>query len=119
MNAVATVETTTEYVTFSTWQSVRKLANEIGVPFYSSQTYRNDKGVGLKWDRFSNNSVDVVGYVSTYGDNEYMRRTVSHLAHENFMLKLELWAAKNNMEFKYVKNTSFAYDSIKISKKVA
>lgn len=113
----ATQENKTEFISFTTWQSVRKLANEIGVPFYSSQTYRENDGIGLKWDRFSHDRIDVAGYVNTYGDNNYMRSMVSSLSNQNFMLKLELWALKNNMEFKYVTTTGFANDYIQIAKK--
>lgn len=118
MNAV-TETTKTEYVSFETWQSVRKLANEIGVPFYSAQTYSKNNGIGLKWDRFTHDRIDVAGYLPTYGDNDYMRRTVSRLAKEKFMLQLELWALKNNMEFVYVKRPegTFYNDYIQIAKK--
>lgn len=91
--------TATEYKTF-TWQAVRKLAGEIGVPFYSNSSYSISDGIGLKADRFSEDRIYVYGYERSYSDvNQFMSDRIQSLAKQNFMLKLELWALKNHVQF--------------------
>lgn len=119
MNAVLATEATKEFQSFSSWQSVRKLANEIGVKFYSAQSsaYDISNGMGLEWNRFWNDRIDVRGYTRTYGDNDYMRSTVYKFERENFELKIQLWAVKNNVEVVIVKDKHNGANFIQIVKK--
>ena len=88
-----------------TWQSVEKLAAEIGVVAYkeSNQYSRNGYGIRItpKNHGFGDQTQIIIeaneGY---YGDNKYMSQRVGTLAKQNFMLKLELWALKNNVQYK-------------------
>lgn len=101
-------EVKTEYKTF-TWQGIRKLAGEIGVPFYSNSSYSISNGIGLKADRFNEDRIYVYGYERSYSDvNQYMSDKIQNLAKQNFMLKLELWALKNNVQFE-IKERKHSY----------
>lgn len=114
--AIATKNETT-YAEFS-WQGVRKIAKEIGVPFYSDSTYGKTDGLGLHADRFDKTRIQVTGYYRA-GDNEYTGRIIKNLDHQNFMLKLELWALKNNIQYVYEKRSEkdiFGKDHIRVIK---
>lgn len=99
----ATIEATTEFTaeTF-TWQAIKALAKKANVPFYSASTFRTDSGIGFSASRWNPDRIIIAGYLSTYGDNEYMKRTVGKLSYENFMLKMELFFLKNNIAYEYI-----------------
>ncbi len=100
-------EVTTEYKTF-TWQAVRKLAEEIGVPFYSNSSFSTDKGIGLKADRYNPERINVVGWERSFSEiNEYMSHKIQRLSKENFMLKLQVWALTNNVKYEVVETNGF------------
>mgnify|MGYP006269924203 FL=1 len=116
----ATLETT-KYEVFATWQSVRKLADEIGVKFYSAQSssYDRGNGMGLQWNRLWNDRIDVTGCIRTYSNNDSLNRAFVRLEEENFKLKLQLWAIKNNVEYVLVVDKYNNADYIQIVKRGA
>lgn len=103
------------YETF-TWQAVKKIADEMGVKFYSqSSRYEND-GLGLKLGRFDKTQIRITGYERAHSDNWYTNSRLKHLSTENFMLKLELWGLKNNIKFEYTPAQEFQDAYIRIVK---
>lgn len=102
---VATVETKT-YKTF-TWQAVKKMADAMGVEFYSHSSRYIDRGLGLKLAYRDKTEIEIEGYERSYSTNEYTTRKLHDLARENFMLKLELWALKNGISYEFVETTNY------------
>jgi hypothetical protein len=92
---------TIEYQEF-TWQAIKALASKVGVPFHSSNNYsvRGD-GYGFSADRRNSSKIVIEGYVKTYGDNSYDKNKSRKLGLENFLLKVELYCLKNNLQFEY------------------
>jgi len=102
--------TATKYRKFNHWAEVKKLAEEIGVQFYKKSDRYNNHGIGFEKPstRFNDDEsfdhILIVGYISSYPDiNEYMARTINTLSWENFELKVQLWAAKNNVQIEITK----------------
>lgn len=81
------------------WQRVKKLADEIGVRFYSDSSYRRSNGLGFKIDRWDKTKINVEGYVQTYGENNYDRSTLIQVSKELFWTKIELYFLKNNIQY--------------------
>lgn len=92
---------TIEYQEF-TWQAIKALASKVGVPFHTSNNYytRGD-GYGFSASRSDSSKIVVEGYVKTYGDNSYDNQKTRRLGLENFLLKVELYCLKNNLEWEY------------------
>lgn len=90
-----TTTMTKEFVRFETWQSVRKVANEAGVQFYSRNDRHND-GYGLRWVDWKKDQdrIYIEGYERVYTDNRYTQTRIRNLAIQNFKLKMELWGIK-------------------------
>lgn len=100
-----TTATATKYRKFNHWAEVKKLAEEIGVSFYKQSDRYNDNGIGFEKPstRFANDEsfdhILIVGYTRAYSNiNEYMAQTINKLSWENFELKVQLWAVKNNVK---------------------
>lgn len=108
---MATATETKTYKTF-TWQAVKKMADAMGVEFYSHSSRYRDKGEGLKLDYFNKTVIHIDGYERIHTDNEWTRKRFYAVAHQNFMLKLELWAIKNGVtyELKEIKRNYGATD---------
>lgn len=111
----ATVETKT-YKTF-TWQAVKKMADAMGVQFYSHSSHYIDKGLGLKLGYYDKKLIHIEGYERTHGDNEYTRDRVRTLGYENFMLKLELWALKNGITYE-IKEIKRSYGGVDLELRI-
>lgn len=85
-------------------QAVTKLAEELGVALYTESTQYNRNGYGIRMTPLNRGYGDQTKVIieanfSVYGDNQYMRSQVGTMAKENFLLKLELWALKNNVQY--------------------
>ncbi len=106
--------TATKYRKFNHWAEVKKLAEEIGVPFYkqSDRYMMKSHGIGFEKPstRFSKDDsfdyIEISGFIRVYFENsDYMARTINRLSWENFELKVQLWAAKNNVKVEITKRT--------------
>jgi hypothetical protein len=85
-------------------QAVEKLAEQLGVQYYTEKTQYNRNGYGIRMTPLNRGFGDQTKIIieanqGLYGDNTYMRTTVAKMAHENFLMKLELWALKNNVQY--------------------
>lgn len=103
----ATIERNSDTAGFKVMKSaaVEKLANELGVTSYTESTQYNRNGYGIRMTPKNRGFGDQTQIIiepneSVYGGNDYMNRRVGTLAKENFMMKLELWALKNNVQYK-------------------
>ena len=85
-----------------TWQNIKKIADEMNVPFYKQTERYIDNGLGLAQSHMDDTKIIIRGYQRAHSNNEWTNNLVGRLSHENFMLKLELWAIKNNVKFEYV-----------------
>lgn len=104
---MATATDTKTYKTF-TWQAVKKMADAMGVQFYShSSRYTND-GLGLKLGYSDKTEIRIAGYERAQSDNWYTSSRLKTLSNENFMLKLELWALKNGITYEMFEERDFA-----------
>lgn len=119
--ATATLETTKEFQSF-TWQALKKLTEEIGVQFYNEQTQyqRNGYGLRVRGGRWGDDTKLIIE--SNLGlayrhDTEWSDRRIAELSRQNFLMKVELWALKNNVEYVYTPATSHASGYIRIVKK--
>lgn len=104
-----------------TWQAVKKMATEMGVEFYSDSSRYKDKGLGLRLDGWDKTEIRFEGYERIYTDSDWTRRRFDAIAHENLLLKLELWAVKNGVtyELKEIKRNYGATDyELRIVEKV-
>jgi hypothetical protein len=93
-----------------TWQQVKKMADAIGVTFYTTETQYRSNGYGIRATNENRGFGDttkiiVEGNERAYGDNDYTNRRLYTLANENFKMKLQLWALKNNVEYVYTEAT--------------
>jgi hypothetical protein len=93
-----------------TWQQVKKMADAIGVTFYTTETQYRSNGFGIRATNENRGFGDttkiiVEGNERSYSDNDYTNRRLYTLANENFKMKLELWALKNNVQYVYTQST--------------
>lgn len=93
-----------------TWQQVKKMADAIGVTFYTTETQYRSNGYGIRATNENRGFGDttkiiVEGNERAYSDNDYTNRRLYTLANENFKMKLQLWALKNNVEYVYTEAT--------------
>ena len=103
---MTTAVATKTYKTLN-WQAVKKIADAMDVNFYSwSNNNRfGGGGYGLILGYHDKTEVQIYGYERAYGNNEYTKEKVHNLAKQNLLLKLELWALKNNVNYELVKVT--------------
>jgi hypothetical protein len=105
--ATATAEVTKQYRNFHHWQEVKNLAEAVGVPYYRKDDRYRDNGIGFEkpgtWAKYDGgvfNKIMIRGNANLgWNQNEIMRMRISSLVMENFKLKLELWAVKNNVNY--------------------
>lgn len=101
----ATVETTTEFQSF-TWQALKKLTKEIGVEFYNDQTQYDRNGYGLRvrggrWGDDTKLIIEGNLNLAYRYDTRNTDTKIANLSKQNFLMKIELWALKNNVEYVY------------------
>lgn len=87
-----------------TWQAIEKMAREIGVTYYkeSNQYSRNGYGImatGKNYGFGDQTKIQIISDHFNNRDAQYLSDRANRFAHENFMLKLELWALKNNIKY--------------------
>ena len=87
-----------------TWQAVQKMADQIGVSFYNEKTQYRRNGYGLRATNMNRGFGDTTRIIieaneSVIEGNSYATNRMHNLAYNNFMLKLELWALKNNIKY--------------------
>lgn len=116
----ATIEATKEFKSF-TWQALKKLTQEIGVQFYNEQTQyqRNGYGLRVRTGRWADDTKLIIE--SNLGlayrhDTEWSDRRIAELSRQNFLMKIELWALKNNVEYVYTPATTNHQGYIQIVK---
>ena len=80
------------------WQRVKKLADEIGVKFYSDSTRYSSTGLGFKIDRWDKTKINIQGYVKVYNEG-YESTELRRVARELFWTKIELYFLKNNIQY--------------------
>lgn len=96
-----------------TWQAVAKMADQMGVTYYTEKDQYRRNGYGIMATPlnrgFGDQTKIEIIFDSPSAPNEYtyLNSRIGSMAKENFMLKLELWALKNNI--KYVVNTTDSY----------
>lgn len=113
--------TTKQYRKFNHWMEVKKIAEEIGVPYYKKESRYRDNGTGLEkpatYARFDDGEFDyikVVGFERVAPDNQYMADRVRKLAWENFQMKVELWALKNNIQYELITDKNYGGTTLRI-----
>ena len=72
------------------------------------------RGKGIRHNSFFPDRIDVVGYTKTYGNNDYMNRKIYDFEIENFKLKFELWATKNNVSYVFTNTNGYSHAYIQI-----
>lgn len=95
-----------------TWQAIEKMAKEMGVTFYKESNQYRSNGFGIKatpknYGFGDQTKIEIIGDYYHNRDAEFLSNRVNRLAEQNFFLKLELWALKNNVE--YVVDTKNSY----------
>jgi hypothetical protein len=95
-----------------TWQQVKKMADAIGVAFYTTETQYRHNGYGIRATNENHGFGDTTQIIveaneRAYSDNDYTNRRLYVLANENFKMKLELWALKNNVQYVYTEATGY------------
>jgi hypothetical protein len=80
------------------WQRVKKLADEIGVKFYSGYTSYSASGLGFRVDNWDRTKINIEGYVKIYND-VYEAQQLRTVSKELFWSKIELYFLKNNIEY--------------------
>lgn len=115
----ATIERNSDTKGFKVMKAaaVEKLASELGVASYTEKTQYNRNGYGIRMTPKNRGFGDqtkilIEANISLYGDNDYMRNIAATMAKENFMMKLELWALKNNVEYVVVEQRYESYFQI-------
>ena len=105
MNAVATAEATKEFKSF-TWQALKKMTAEIGVEFYNDQTQYHRNGYGLRvrggrWGDDTKLIIEANLNLAYRHDTRFTDHKIATLSQQNFLMKIELWALKNGVEYVY------------------
>lgn len=96
-----------------TWQAVEKMAKEMGVTYYTESDQYRRNGYGIKATPKNHGFGDLTRIEIIYDaptapiEFTFLNSRIGSMAKENFMLKLELWALKNNVQ--YVVNTTDSY----------
>jgi hypothetical protein len=92
--AVKNLETYKEF----NWQKVKKLADEIGVQFYSGSTSYHTSGLGFRVDNWDRTKINIEGYVKIYND-VYEAKELRTVSKQLFWSKIELYFLKNNIQY--------------------
>lgn len=100
---MTTATTTTTFKTM-TWQAVEKMATEMGVTYYKESNQYRRNGYGIKAtakNRGYNDQtrIEIIFDAPTTQNNDFLNSRIRRMATENFMMKLELWAIKNNVQY--------------------
>lgn len=88
-----------------TWQAVEKMAQEMGVFYYTESNQYRRNGYGIKAtpkDRgFGDQTRIEIITDAPLAPREYtfINSQIGKMATENFLLKLELWALKNGVKY--------------------
>ena len=118
--ATATVEATKEFKSF-TWQELKKLTQEIGVQFYNEQTQYQRNGYGLRvrggrWGDDTKLIIEANLNLAYRHNTEWADSRIAELSRQNFLMKVELWALKNNVEYVYTPAINYNHGYIQIVK---
>lgn len=105
----ATIEATKEFQSF-TWQALKKMTKEIGVEFYNTETQYQRNGYGLRvyggrWGDDTKLIIEANLNLAWRHDTRWTDTKIAELSHQNFLMKIELWALKNNVEYVYTPAT--------------
>ena len=92
--AVKNLETYKEF----NWQRVKKLADEIGVQFYSGSSSFSKSGLGFRVDNWDRTKINIEGYVKIYND-VYESQELRKVSKQLFWSKIELYFLKNNIQY--------------------
>jgi len=116
----ATLEATKEFQSF-TWQALKKLTQEMGVRFYNTETQYQRNGYGLRvcGGRWGDDTKLIIeANVNTLGrhDTWWADSQIGELSRQNFLMKVELWALKNNVKYVYTPATKNTDSYIRIAK---
>lgn len=88
-----------------TWQTVQKMAQEMGVTYYTEADQYRRNGYGIKATAKNRGFGDLTRIEiitdAPLAPREYtfLNSRIGTMATENFLLKLELWALKNNIKY--------------------
>jgi hypothetical protein len=88
------------------WQKVKKLADEIGVKFYSGSTTYSSNGLGFRINNYDKTKINIEGYVKLYNDN-YEAQELRRVSKKLFWLKIELYFLKNNIQYVVSENEKY------------
>ena len=116
----ATVEATKEFQSF-TWQALKKLTQEMGVRFYNTETQYRRNGYGLRvcggrWGDDTKLIIEANITTTGRGDTWWADSQIVELSRQNFLMKVELWALKNNVKYVYTPATKNTDGYIRIAK---
>tara|TARA_R110000822_G_scaffold74794_3_gene179652 strand:+ start:182 stop:559 length:378 start_codon:yes stop_codon:yes gene_type:complete len=117
--ALATYGRTSDTEGFETftWQAVQKMADQMGVRFYNEKTQYRYNGYGIRATSSNRGFGDTTRIIieaneSPVKGNEFLNHRVRTLAFDNFLLKLELWALKNNVKYVVTSGSNYMYIQI-------
>jgi len=88
------------------WQKVKKLADEIGVKFYSGSTTYSSNGLGFRINNYDKTKINIEGYVKLYND-VYEAQELRRVSKQLFWLKIELYFLKNNIQYVVSENEKY------------
>jgi hypothetical protein len=88
------------------WQKVKKLADEIGVKFYSGSTTYSSNGLGFRINNYDKTKINIEGYVKLYND-VYEAQELRRVSKKLFWLKIELYFLKNNIQYVVSENEKY------------
>lgn len=97
------------------WQAVEKMATEMGVTYYteSDRYRRNGYGIlatGLNRGFGDQTRIEIITDAPLAPrEYEFINFRIGRMATENFMMKLELWALKNNIKYLVTETRGGAY----------
>jgi hypothetical protein len=100
-----------------TWQSVQKIAQEMGVFYYNEDNQYRRNGYGIKatpknYGFGDLTRIEIITDSPSVRDNDYINHAIGRMAAQNFMLKLELWALKNNVKYLVTESSHRSYIQI-------
>jgi hypothetical protein len=116
----ATMKATKQFQSF-TWQALKKLTKEIGVQFYNKETQYHRNGYGLRvsggrWEDDTKLVIEPNLSLASRHDTQWLDMKIAELSHQNFLMKIELWALKNNVEYVYTPKSGYNDGYIQIVK---
>lgn len=115
--ATTTRNSNTTGMKVMTWQAVQKIAQEMGVTFYNEDNQYRRNGYGIKatpknYGFGDLTRITIISDAPSVRLNDYINSAIYAIAKQNFMLKLELWALKNNVQYKVTEDSYRAYFQI-------